>query len=117
MTVPIGEIYKTQIDEIQRKCNITIDKYVIMPNHIHLIIVIAREEQSPSPTASIIDIVCSFKSLTTKSANIKDKMIGRKIWQRSFHDRIIRNEQEYQKIWEYIDTNPMRWEDDCFYPL
>ena len=38
-----------------------------------------------------------------------------KIWQRSYHDHIIRGEKDYQKIWEYIDTNPLKWQLDCFY--
>ena len=38
-----------------------------------------------------------------------------KLWQRSYHDHIIRGEKDYQKIWEYIDTNVVRWEKDCFY--
>ena len=37
------------------------------------------------------------------------------IFQRSYHDRVIRNESEYQKIWQYIDTNPLKWKEDCFY--
>ena len=38
-----------------------------------------------------------------------------KIWQRSYYDHIIRGEKDYQKIWEYIDTNVLRWDKDCFY--
>ncbi|MBR2476768.1 MAG: hypothetical protein IKB50_01385 [Clostridia bacterium] len=60
-----------------------------------------------APT-SIVSIVRSLKTLVTKE-------IGHPIFQRSFHDHIIRNEQDYKMIWEYIDTNPIRWEDDCFY--
>ena len=39
-----------------------------------------------------------------------------KIWQRSFHDHIIRNQLEYEKIWQYIQFNWQKWEQDCFYP-
>jgi len=45
------------------------------------------------------------------------KQIGHPVWQKLFHDHIIRNEKDYQKIWEYIDTNPFKWEEDCFYNL
>ena len=38
-----------------------------------------------------------------------------KIWQRSYHDHIVRGEEDYKKIWEYIDTNVIRWKEDCFY--
>ena len=41
--------------------------------------------------------------------------INGKLFQTSFHDHIIRNEKDYQKIWEYIDINPLKWESDCFY--
>ena len=44
-----------------------------------------------------------------------NKEIGRNIWQRSYHDRITRDDAEYDEIWQYIDTNPLRWELDCFY--
>ena len=37
------------------------------------------------------------------------------LWQRSYHDHIIRGEEDYQKIWKYIDTNEIKWETDCFY--
>ncbi len=39
----------------------------------------------------------------------------KKFWQRSYHDHIIRGEKDYRKISEYIDTNVIRWEKDCFY--
>jgi hypothetical protein len=41
--------------------------------------------------------------------------IGKNIFQRSYHDHVIRNEQGYLKIWEYIENNPKKWELDCFY--
>lgn len=43
------------------------------------------------------------------------KQLGKNIWQKSFHDHIIRTDRDYQMIWQYIDTNPARWEQDCFY--
>ncbi|MEG1044002.1 MAG: transposase [Oscillospiraceae bacterium] len=114
LLLPIGTICENEISQLQKRYMIKIDKYVIMPNHIHMVIVIDEEraEQSPSPTIS--DIICTFKSLTTKLSNANDNITGRKIWQRSFHDHIIRNENEYQKICQYIDTNPQKWDEDCF---
>ena len=43
------------------------------------------------------------------------KPLDKRLFQKSFHDHIIRGEKDYQKIWEYIDTNPLKWELDCFY--
>lgn len=120
-----------------RYAPIRIDKYVIMPNHVHLLVRINdtknqpasigpdekreadRQEQSPCPTvrpaASVSDIVCALKSITTKRANKMDGVTGRKIWQIRFHDHVVRNEQDYKEIAEYIDNNPARWEQDRYY--
>ena len=43
------------------------------------------------------------------------KSVGFPIWQKSYHDHIIRNEADYRRIWEYIDTNPAKWREDCYY--
>jgi len=61
-----------------------------------------------SPTKNVSSIVRSIKTLTTKE-------IGKPIFQRFFHDHIIRGEDDYLKIWNYIDTNPQKWAEDCFY--
>ncbi len=63
------------------------------------------------------DVICSFKSITTKKSNLFDDVKGRGIWQFRYHDHIIRDEQECQKILEYIETNPQKWEEDRYYPL
>ncbi|MDR2600570.1 MAG: transposase [Oscillospiraceae bacterium] len=114
-----------------------IDKYAIMPNHIHIIAFIKNElylqnnngtRGGTSPTTkslisqkhdkthknesttkiSISRVVQSLKSITTKQ-------IGFSMWQRSFHDHIIRNESDYLRIWQYIDENPIRWSEDKYY--
>lgn len=95
--------------------NVLIEKYVIMPNHIHMIIQINESTQSgmsqaPYPTANAI--IPKFVSLFKRYCN---REIGNNIFQRSFHDHIIRNENDYLKIWNYIETNPVKWEEDCFY--
>ena len=86
---------------------IYIDKYVIMPNHIHLIIVVQPEANNQGQS-SLYHIVRNFKSYVTKKAGFSP-------WQKSFHDRIIRNEMEYQHIWQYIDENPARWTTDEYF--
>lgn len=86
-------------------------KYVIMPNHIHMIIFICNEEgtmRASSPTQDIPQLIKSFKILVTKE-------LGVSIWQRSFHDHIIRDDADYEMIWEYIDNNPLKWKEDRFY--
>ncbi len=104
-----GFICDKHINRINIKYeNVTLNKYVIMPNHIHLIVFLHGTMRASSPTKNIETIIRSFKTMVTKE-------IGNSIWQRSFHDHIIRGEKDYQKIWEYIDTNVLRWKKDCFY--
>ena len=43
------------------------------------------------------------------------KSVGFPIWQKSYHDHIIRDEADYRRIWEYIDNNPAKWREDCYY--
>ena len=93
--------------------HIKIDKFVIMPNHFHLILNIMDYKNGASETAAPYNNETSkFISLLKRYCNME---YGKNIWQQSYHDRIIRGEKDYQKIWEYIDTNPLKWELDCFY--
>ncbi len=109
-----GAIAKEQIELLKNRYQgVKIDKYVIMPNHIHMLISISCPTAGASPCPTISDIICSFKSLTTRMC--KEKGLKEVLFQSSFHDHIIRGEKDYQKIWEYIDTNVLRWEKDCFY--
>ena len=88
--------------------NVTVEKYVIMPNHIHLLLQLHGPMWASAPTKTVSDLVRSFKILVTKE-------VGVSIFQRSFHDHIIRDQKDYDKIWEYIDTNVLKWQLDCFY--
>jgi len=97
---------------------VSVDNYVIMPNHIHMLVTIGGKicqkmgdgtRGGASPTKAVIpQIVQSLKSMTTKE-------FGFNMWQRSYHDRIIRNEEEYHRIWRYIDENPAKWAEDEYH--
>jgi len=90
-----------------------VDAYAIMPNHIHVLFVIENETAGASPRPTISDVVCAYKSLTTR----KCKKIGRidKVFQTSFHDHVIRDQSDYDDVYRYIETNPTQWELDEFY--
>nr|WP_322183763.1 transposase [Neglectibacter sp. M00184] len=94
----------------QRFPSITVDKYVIMPNHIHFLLQIRREAGEASSSPTVPNVIGAYKSLTTRVCGQDANL-----FQRSFHDHVIRNEKEYQKIWKYIDENPIKWTMDCFY--
>ena len=84
-----------------------VDSFVVMPNHIHMILVV-----EPGGTDATV-VIGQYKSQVSKEIHkIAPK---RKIWQTSFHDHGIRNYRQYQHIREYIETNPMRWKEDCFF--
>ena len=104
----IGEIVNESIIYINDNYDgICIDKYVIMPNHVHLI-VSKQTGGHGDPPLQIYDIIGRFKSFT-------DCKYKAALWQRSFHDHIIRDENDYLKIWNYVDSNPLKWDEDCFY--
>ena len=89
--------------------DIIIDHYVIMPNHVHAIIYFKKEMAS----TTLSHVIGQYKMAVTKKIHgINSEII---VWQRSFHDHIIRNQRSYEKIWKYIEDNPRKWEEDCFY--
>ena len=89
-----------------------IDKMVVMPNHIHAIIVIGCQNKDMT-YPSLNTIVGQYKSGVTRK--IREAVPKMKVWQRSYHDHVIRNRADYEKIWNYIDGNPRKWMDDCYY--
>lgn len=91
--------------------NVVIDKYVIMPNHIHIIILLNGTKNGRTEFAPTISrIIKQFKGSISKQ-------IGYSIWQQSFYDHIIRDEEDYLKIWRYTETNPLKWREDCYYEM
>ena len=90
--------------------SIQVDKYVVMPNHVHAILVVAADAAKETDLAVVIG---QYKMSVTK--RIREDCPQKIVWQRSFHDHVIRSQSSYEKIWLYIEHNPAKWEDDCFY--
>ena len=107
-----GECLKRYIDGIPEAYPGTaIHKYVIMPNHVHLLLSIDAREgvpRSSRPTQTVPRIVAALKRFVNKD-------VGYNVWQSTYHDHVIRNEEDYLRIWQYIDTNPAKWQEDCYY--
>ena len=113
---PVGQIaVKCLLDLEAHYSNIKIDHWVIMPNHIHMLIRI-EERINPFPTAvyDIPNVVGKYKAAVTRAVG-NAFMHSERLWQASFYDHIIRNDQDYQTVWQYIDGNPSKWLDDSFY--
>lgn len=125
---PIGQIVVDCWDNIEKlNENVICHKFVLMPNHIHGIIIIKNTESVETVEKkygfeiaerrgrrSLQGIIKDFKSVTTRRYK-KIYDIDESLWQKSFHDHVIRNQDDYQKIWTYIDNNHLKWELDCFY--
>ncbi|WP_181305145.1 transposase [Rufibacter sp. XAAS-G3-1] len=115
--------------------NVSLDVFVVMPNHLHGILLITgpddRMDSLPpaadegvcntplpfkSPSNTIGSIVRGYKAAVTKQINLlKSDEVGIDVWQRSYHEHIIRNERSYQHISDYIINNPLQWEADMFH--
>ncbi len=111
------------VKTVEMRENIELDEFVVMPNHIHGIIVIhdgrgtmhraPTAEQFGKPTSkSIPTIIRGLKSAVTKRINGIRKTPGFPVWQRNYYEHIIRDEQSMEKIREYIVNNPLNWERD-----
>ena len=159
-----GFVAQSEIKKLSvRFANATIENFVIMPNHVHAIIMLtnpindavdtinygktmqypheqssnesivrARQEEpsqigkqifasplqgNPQNNSTLGSIVGAYKSTVARLINGLRHTTGAPIWQRNYYDHIIRNEAEFNHIWDYIDDNPRRWEEDqLFHP-
>ena len=96
---------------------VELDSYIVMPNHLHGIIVITDHGRdgsltSPTPRKPLGRLVGAFKTVTTKQVNLAEGMPGQLLWQRNYYEHVIRNDEEWDRVREYIASNPMRWEMD-----
>ena len=106
--------------------NVTIDTFIVMPNHLHGIIIIneynirrgdlAGRPYTPiphgPPSNSISAMVGQFKSLATKHINALRGTPGTRVWQRNYYEHVIRNEDDLNEIRQYILDNPVKWDMD-----
>lgn len=116
----VGQIVEKYILSIDKNPGVFVDKYVIMPNHIHIILVIRNishlenadksgTSRLPSPTNQALPhVISTFKRFCNRE-------IGENIFQRSYYDHIIRDEKDYETRVNYIYQNPMRWYYDELY--
>ncbi len=109
----------------QLRKNIECNVFVVMPNHFHSIVEINESykgvlQYAPtkmqSPSKTIGAIVRGFKSAVTKQINKLQQTPGKKLWQRNYYEHIIRDEDDYNQIYEYINNNILKWELDSLHP-
>ena len=112
---PIGQEAKLELCEIAKKypfCDIPL--FVVMPNHIHAIIIIdtSRNKDNREELSLLSLVVRQYKSRITAYANKHGIEFG---WQTRYHDHIIRGIHDGNKIAEYIGNNVIKWNTDCFF--
>jgi REP element-mobilizing transposase RayT len=103
---PIGEIVEQAAEGMATfHAGVDLDAFVVMPNHVHAIVAIDRRRRPPPLPA----VVGAFKARASRRAD-------RVLWQRGYHDRIVRDRHELAALREYIETNPLRWALDREHP-
>ena len=118
-----GEIVQQEIRSLpQRYPELQIDHFVVMPNHIHLLLRISeeralreaplreggREKRSLLPKA-----IGYLKMNSSKKIHAADPDLV--VWQRDYYEHVVRNDRDYQEIWGYIENNPSKWAEDRYY--
>jgi len=105
----VAEVFE---EVVSTYANVSSPKYVVMPDHFHALIVIERADMESAPTLS--EIVQAFKRYSTVRISdlVRKGLVQpyeKKVWQRSYYDHVIRNQQDFNEIWEYIEQNPQKW--------
>ena len=118
-----GRMVQAEWQDLERRYPfVALDAYIVMPNHLHgALILQTGYEAGAAPGKSLSGVIARFKTGTTYLYGEGVRTQGwpryeRRLWQRSFYERVIRNERELQAIREYIDLNPMRWAQDRLNP-
>ena len=117
-----GEVVRDEwLRSVQIRREIELDAFVVMPNHLHGIVVIrdvGAHGRAPLPLAphrsprSLGSFVAGFKSAVTKRINTMRRTPGLPVWQRNYWERVIRDERELDRVRQYIAENPLRWDED-----
>ena len=112
--LPYREIVDEEIKSYSsRYAYLEIPKYVIMPNHLHLLMII--DDSAPiEQRKEITRLVGELKSLSTRACR-KAGFPKAHLYQTSFYEHIVRTEQDYAEIWQYIESNPQWWKEDRYY--
>ena len=115
-----GKIVDEIIKNVSERCEVTIDRYIIMPNHVHLLVIITDSEElraireSPLRGRSVISKAIGYIKMNA-SKEIHTRFGKINLWQRGFYDHIIRGKEDYEEHLKYIAENPMRWYYDELY--
>ena len=96
--------------------HVSLDAFVVMPNHVHGIVVIEPDSADGTKLAPLSEVVRGFKTYSARRVNGMRRMSGNPVWQRNYYERIIRDDRELQNVRQYIQENPRHWGDDAENP-
>ena len=102
-----GKVVEKGIINIKDFYPVSVQNYVVMPNHVHIVMTIEKEDFY-NKNCNLSNIIKQYKGFVSKQIKFSP-------WQKSFYEHIVRNEKEYLKIYEYISTNPLKWNLDNYY--
>jgi REP element-mobilizing transposase RayT len=134
-----GEAVAAILQRLSKFFKVELKAWVIMPNHVHAILVVPNPEgeasqvelankqqrfdrdASPLPprgttNGTLAAMVQNYKSVTARRINSARGTPGSAVWQRNYYEHIIRNTEDYERIWEYIADNPRSWAEDSLSP-
>ena len=105
-----------------RHSYVELDSYIVMPNHLHGILVLASDRPkggsrtAPTGRKPLGRLIGAFKTVSTRQVNLTLGTPGQPLWQRNYYERVIRNDEEWNRVREYIASNPMQWDKDSENP-
>ena len=115
-----GEIVDSVVNDIPLRFGVVVEHYVIMPNHLHLLLAITDDSQiraireSPLRSRSVISKIVGYLKMNV-SKEIHQRFGKDEVWQRGFHDHIIRDRADLEEHVAYISENPLKWASDPLY--
>src|SRR5690349_13254413 len=105
-----GQIVRSEwVALAERFSRLVLDEFVIMPNHLHGVLGFTGQAGGASPSPTLFEVIGAFKSISTIKVN---RLFGRRgvpLWQRSYHEHIVRTGDDLAKIQRYISENPLMW--------
>ncbi|MHB0856582.1 MAG: transposase [Anaerolineae bacterium] len=115
-----AEALRETLEQLPRHYpHVVVAVYTIMPNHLHALLILLPDDEAGLPTEAsatprhgLPEIVRALKSFSARRINVLRDTPGSTVWQRGYWERVVRDEHELQRAWEYIERNPFQWQND-----
>ncbi len=107
-----GRLAESCFSRVEALYPVRFEKWVLMPNHVHVLLQLEPERATARVAPTLGRVVGAYKSLAANACRTAGLSGG--LWQRGYHDHVIRGEADYREIWSYIDTNPDKWAEDPY---